>query len=69
MGAIITVVFTYFFRLQSLRVQQAMIGMISLIIALNIYLMILFGYPYSGDLHVNPDRFRMNLKLFENPDY
>lgn len=67
-GAIITVVFTYFFRLQSLRVQQAMIGMISLIIALNIYLMILFGYPYSGDLHVNPDRFRMNLKLFENPD-
>lgn len=67
-GAIVTVVFTYFFRLQSLRAQQAMIGMISLIIALNIYLMILFGYPYSGDLHVNPDRFRMNLKLFENPD-
>jgi hypothetical protein len=67
-GAIITVVFTYFFRLQSLRVQQAMIGMISLIIALNIYLMVLFGYPYSGDLHVNADRFRMNLKLFDNPD-
>jgi Protein of unknown function (DUF4239) len=58
-GGIITVVFTYFFQLRQWRVQVLMTSMVSTVIALNIYLVLMFGYPYSGDLKVSPDGFRV----------
>jgi hypothetical protein len=63
-GAVITIVFTYFFRLESYRAQLAMTGMVSLLIALNLYLVALFGTPFSGDLRVHPDPFKADLKVF-----
>jgi hypothetical protein len=41
-GAVLTVLFTYFFRL-GFTVQLAMTGMVAPLIALNLYLVILFG--------------------------
>ena len=64
-GAVITVLFTYLFRLDSLRVQVAMTGMIALLIALNLYLVVLFARPFSGDLHIEPTPFLMDLQIFE----
>ena len=63
-GAVVTVLFTYFFRL-GFRVQLAMTGMVALLIALNLYLVILFANPFSGDLHVESEPFQTDLKLFE----
>ncbi len=62
-GGIITIVFTYFFALERLRVQVAMTTLVSLIISLNIYLVSMFGYPFSGDLKVSPDGFRVAQSL------
>jgi hypothetical protein len=64
-GAVITVVFTYLFRLESLRVQVAMTGMIALLIALNLYLVVLFARPFSGDLHIDPVPFLTDLRIFQ----
>ena len=64
-GAVITVFFTYLFRLESLRVQVAMTGMISLLIALNLYLVVLFARPFSGDLHIDPTPFVTDLQIFD----
>jgi hypothetical protein len=64
-GAVITVVFTYFFRLESYRVQFVMTGMVALLIALNLYLVVLFAHPFSGDLRVDPHPFIADLKIFE----
>lgn len=65
-GAIVTIVFTYFFGLSDARAQMAMTAMVSLLISLNMYLVILFGAPYSGDLQVNPDAFRVDKLIFDN---
>jgi hypothetical protein len=64
-GAVITIVFTYFFRLESHRIQLAMTGMVALLIALNLYLIALFAAPYSGDLRVKPDPILKDLDAFD----
>jgi len=52
-GAIVTIVLTYFFHLESYRTQLAMTALIALLIALNLYLVLLFAAPFTGDLTVS----------------
>jgi len=63
-GGIATVVFTYFFGLENFKAQVAMTAMVALLIALNLYLVLLFGYPHSGDLKVKPRAFDYVLWIF-----
>ncbi len=63
-GGIVTVVFTYFFAIENWKVQMSMTVMVTLIISLNLYLVVLFGYPFSGDLRVWPDAFRVDKSMF-----
>jgi hypothetical protein len=64
-GALVTVTFTYFFRLDSFKVQLTLTGLVALLIALNLYLVVLFSNPFSGDLHVEPEPFQTDLSIFE----
>jgi hypothetical protein len=57
LGGIITTVFTFFFVLENLRLQVVMTSLIAITITLNIYLVGMFGHPYSGDLRVDPSSF------------
>ncbi len=66
-GGIITVVFTYFFRLQRWAAQVAMTGMVSTVIALNLDLVLMFGYPYSGDLKVSSEGFVVAKSIIDHP--
>jgi Protein of unknown function (DUF4239) len=59
LGGIITVAFTYFFKLEHLKIQIVMTAMVATIIALNLYLVLMFGNPYSGDLKISPDSFKV----------
>ncbi|MBS1993512.1 MAG: DUF4239 domain-containing protein [Cyanobacteria bacterium SZAS LIN-3] len=75
-GGIVTVVFTYFFGLENAKAQITMTAMVSLLISLNLYLVVLFGAPFSGDLSVGEDAFKLDKRIFENelgyrhdPDY
>jgi hypothetical protein len=61
----VTVTFTYFFRLDSFKVQLTLTGLVALLIALNLYLVVLFSNPFSGDLHVEPEPFQRDLGIFE----
>jgi len=63
-GGIVTVVFTYFFHVDSIKTQVAMTAMVTLIISLNLFLVVLFGYPFSGDLTVSPDAFKLDQLIF-----
>jgi hypothetical protein len=65
-GGIITVFFTFFFGLENLRLQIAMTAMVAMLISLNMYLVILFGYPFSGDLKISTEAFRINQGIYEN---
>jgi hypothetical protein len=63
-GGVVTVVFTYFFHVESIGAQVAMTTMVTLIIGLNLFLVLLFGYPFSGDLKVNADAFKLDQLIF-----
>ena len=65
MGGMITIAFTYFFALDRVRVQVAMTVLVALIISLNIYMVAMFGYPYSGDLKVDPMIFDAAREIME----
>jgi hypothetical protein len=58
-GGVITISFTYFFKLEHLQIQIIMTVMVASMIALCLYLVLMFGYPYSGELKVDPSNFRV----------
>lgn len=66
LGGVVTVVFTYFFGLESFLAQTLMTFMVSFLISLNLYLVVLFGSPFSGDLHVGSEAFKVDQLIFEN---
>jgi hypothetical protein len=63
-GACTTIFFTYFFGLEDLRLQLIMTAMIAMLIALNLMLLLCFGYPFRGDLSVKTDAFRSVHEFF-----
>ncbi len=65
-GGVITVTFTYFFRLDHLRIQVAMTSLVATIIALNLYLILMFGYPFSGDIKVSSDSFQVTQAIISH---
>jgi hypothetical protein len=66
LGGVVTIVFTYFFGIESLCAQIIMTSMVSLLISLNLYLVALFGAPFSGDLQVSPQSFQIDKTIFNN---
>jgi hypothetical protein len=65
LGGIVTIGLTYVFVFEDVRIQLALTAMVTLLIALNVYLIVMFGYPFSGDLKVDPNSFHSALSVFE----
>ena len=63
-GGLFTVVFTYFFGLESMGAQMLMTALVAITLSLNVFLVFLFGYPFSGDLAVTPESFQLDLRVF-----
>lgn len=61
LGGMVTVGLTYVFVFDDLRVQVTLTAMVAVLIALNVFLILMFGYPFSGDLSVSPDSFQLAL--------
>ncbi len=57
-GAAITIAFTFFFTTESYGIHLVMRGMVTLLITMSLYLVLLFGSPFSGDLKVSERPFR-----------
>jgi hypothetical protein len=58
-GGVLTISFTYFFKLEHLKIQIIMTAMVATIIALCLFLVLMFGYPYSGELKIDPAGFKV----------
>jgi hypothetical protein len=56
-GAVITIAFTWLFRLGRLRVQAAMTAGVAALIALNLFLIAATDRPFSGAVRVPPHAF------------
>jgi hypothetical protein len=63
-GGVATIVFTYFFAANRLKIQLIMVSMVSLVICLNIFLLASYDDPFSGDVMVAPTAFETDLQTF-----
>jgi hypothetical protein len=61
-GAVILVLFTYFFGLRSIRAQVGMTALMTATITLNLFLINAIDYPFTGDLRIEPEAFRQVLE-------
>lgn len=68
-GGIATIIFTYFFAARSMKVQIIMVGIVSLVVCLNLFLLATYDDPFSGDVMVTPSAFETQLKLFKLEGY
>lgn len=66
LGGLLTVGFSYFFGLASLRGQAIMTCMVAISVSMNVYLVYLFGYPFSGAYRLVPEGFMANRKIFDS---
>jgi hypothetical protein len=62
-GGFVTIGLTYFLVLEDIRLQVGLTAMVALIVALNLVLLQFYGYPFSGDVMINPDSFRVALEV------
>jgi hypothetical protein len=58
-GGVLTMTFTYLFKLEHLKIQIIMTAMVAMILALSLFMVLMFGYPYSGEMKVSPDGFKV----------
>ncbi len=61
-----TIAFTYFFEVKSERMQMLMTGLVSTVMALNIFILANYDYPFSGDIHVLPIAMELDRAIFHN---
>lgn len=58
-GAFITVAFTYVFASQFPKVQGVMTTLVAAALALNIWLLSAYSYPFTGELAIKPSMFHL----------
>jgi hypothetical protein len=63
-GAMVTIAFTYLFGFEQPIMQQLMIGGLSLLIGLVLFLVLALDYPFRGSIAVGPDAFKALLEAF-----
>ena len=64
-GGAVTVLFAGLFSGQSVGLQRFLTALAALLIGLNLYLVALFGYPFSGELTVSSRPFAIDIAIFE----
>jgi hypothetical protein len=57
LGAIITVLLSYIFASQFPKIQGFMTSLVASALALNVWLLCAYSYPYSGELKIGPKMF------------
>lgn len=54
-GGALTIIFTYFFGVESIRAQSMMTAGLTIMIALTLVVILAINHPFRGDLSIQPD--------------
>ena len=65
LGSAITIIFTYFFGVENVRVQILMTALVTIVLSLNLSVVALFDTPFTGDVKVPPQAFVVDLNYFK----
>jgi hypothetical protein len=63
-GAILTIVFTFFFGTENLGAQVLMNSILALVISMSLLVVLALGHPYAGDVRVTPEALGLVLQDF-----
>jgi hypothetical protein len=63
-GALVTIGFTYFFGMENMRAQTAMIGALSFVVFLGLFIIMSYDHPFTGDVSVESHPIRSLLEDF-----
>jgi hypothetical protein len=63
-GGAATILFTYFFGAGNFKIQMLMVAIVTLVICLNVFLLVAYDDPFSGDVMVYPTAFETDLVHF-----
>ena len=63
-GAVIVILFTFFFGLENLKLQVIMTAFLAILVSLNFSLLLFFAYPFNGDLMIRKRAFQSTESLF-----
>jgi hypothetical protein len=61
-GGLITIAFTFFFGTENFGAQLWMSGLLAALIALALLTIMVLDFPFSGDVSIKPDTFRLILQ-------
>ena len=64
-GGAVTILFAGLFSVENGRLQAVLTCLSALVVALNLYLVSLFGYPFAGELAVSSRPFKIDIGMFE----
>jgi len=64
-GAAVTLFLGSLLHVSNRRLKLVVTAMTALVIALNLYLICLFGYPFAGELSVSDRPFRVDIAIFD----
>lgn len=56
-GSVSTVVFTYFFGAENLKAHVMMTSLLSILLALILFTILAFDFPFTGDVSISPQAF------------
>jgi hypothetical protein len=65
-GAMATVFFTYMFGVEKLAIQLTMTSIVTMVLSLNMFLLISFDDPFSGDVRISSAPFERNATIFSS---
>lgn len=61
-GGVLTVAFTFFFGIEDLTLHAIMTALLAAIIALILFTILSFDYPFTGEITISPDAFKSEVK-------
>lgn len=65
LGGAATVVLLGLYAVENVGLQRLAVGLAAAVIAINLYLVMLFGYPFAGELSVSRRPFEIDIDIFD----
>lgn len=62
-GGVVTITFTFFFGTESLFAQMVMAVLLAIIISLVLFTILSLDYPFTGDIRISSEPFKLFLKI------
>jgi hypothetical protein len=65
LGSIVTVFLVGMCSVEDKVIQSVAVALSTSVIALNLYLVYLFGYPFRGEISISERPFQIDIKIFD----